>query len=785
MGARVMGRGRRWSALFVAALAVLAVVLVGATFAAPAGADSVCLPLVPDVSVYAGQQVTLSAGSPCPSLTGPTTVQWESAPSDSSAFSPIVGADSETLTFTAAGAESGELLEPVFTSASGSAVGQEYGVDVLALPTVASQTVTAGDTATLTMQGDLGIASAVQWQESTDGGVTWSDDTTDAGATTDTLTVADTSFSEDGEQFRVQITDSYGSVDTAPATLTVTSIGGSVPVITSQPTSQTVMCIDTPATFTVAGTGIPTPTVQWQVLTAGSVTWTDDTTDAGNTTDTLTVSDPMVALSGNQYRAVLTNAQGSVTSNGAVLTVDAGPPITTEPLSTSVAAGGSASFTAAAPCYALGTVQWQVSTDGGATWANDTTDAGAATDTLTVSPVTSSENGDQYRALFSYSTSTVTTSAATLTVGAPPVITEQPGSANPCLGLTVTLTAAASGTPSPTVQWQVSTDGGSTWTDDTTDTGATTDSLTLVGSQNTDSREYRAVFTNVFGSTASSAAEIFVDYPPPVSALPSNPQVLAGQSVTLSVAYGGSCYTALPVQWQVSPSGSTAFTDIAGATSTTLTIPDTTVSESGNRYQPQVGSATTGVLVYPATLTVLAVPAPASQTVAPGATATFSAAPGGAALPGGWSIQWQVSTDGGATWSNDSADGGATTETLSVAGVTAAQSGDQFRAAITDPAGTVDTPPATLTVKASNAPVVSGVSPNSGGPFSIVLISGTNLSHATAVSFGSGHRAFFLALSSRLVIALAPPHAAGAVAVTVTTRVGTSATSSADQFTYR
>ncbi len=46
--------------------------------------------------------------------------------------------------------------------------------------------------------------------------------------------------------------------------------------------------------------------------------------------------------------------------------------------------------------------------------------------------------------------------------------------------------------------------------------------------------------------------------------------------------------------------------------------------------------------------------------------------------------------------------------------------------------------------------------------------------------------ALFLALSSRLVLAPAPPGPTGAVDVTVATKAdGTSATSSADRFTYR
>jgi hypothetical protein len=89
-------------------------------------------------------------------------------------------------------------------------------------------------------------------------------------------------------------------------------------------------------------------------------------------------------------------------------------------------------------------------------------------------------------------------------------------------------------------------------------------------------------------------------------------------------------------------------------------------------------------------------------------------------------------------------------------------------------------------VTASNAPVVTHVSPNRGGLFSLVLITGHNLTGATSVSFGNGHPAFFLTLSSSFIVALAPPQPRGTtVDVTVTTKNGTSATSAADRFTYR
>jgi methionine-rich copper-binding protein CopC len=91
-------------------------------------------------------------------------------------------------------------------------------------------------------------------------------------------------------------------------------------------------------------------------------------------------------------------------------------------------------------------------------------------------------------------------------------------------------------------------------------------------------------------------------------------------------------------------------------------------------------------------------------------------------------------------------------------------------------AGAVSTPPA-----------VTGVSPNGGGlpGGTTVTLTGTNFIGATAVFFGGIAANSFTVNSSTQITAVAPASAvAGAVDVTVTTPGGTSATSSADRFTY-
>lgn len=95
------------------------------------------------------------------------------------------------------------------------------------------------------------------------------------------------------------------------------------PAISAQPGDQYVVA-GSVATFTAAATGTPAPALQWQRKPAGSGVFsnlTADATFADVTSPTLTVSNPGLALSGDQFRCVATNSEGPATSNSATLTV--------------------------------------------------------------------------------------------------------------------------------------------------------------------------------------------------------------------------------------------------------------------------------------------------------------------------------------------------------------------------------------------------------------------------------------------------------------------------------
>jgi hypothetical protein len=98
--------------------------------------------------------------------------------------------------------------------------------------------------------------------------------------------------------------------------------------------------------------------------------------------------------------------------------------------------------------------------------------------------------------------------APPVTTAVIPAVTQQPSNQTAKKkGVTVTFKAAASGTPAPGVQWQVSTDKGKTFTPVP---GATQTTLTLKASAADAGTLYEAVFTNQAGKATSAAAVLTV-----------------------------------------------------------------------------------------------------------------------------------------------------------------------------------------------------------------------------------------------------------------------------------
>ena len=256
----------------------------------------------------------------------------------------------------------------------------------------ASQTVTAGQTATFTVVATGTAPLSYQWRKS---------GTAISGATAPTYTTPATTSADSGSQFTVVVTNTAGSVTSNAATLTVNA-SATAPSITTQPASQTVTVGQT-ATFTVVATGTAPLSYQWQK---------NGTAITGAISATYTTPATTSADNGAQFVVVVSNSAGNATSNAAMLTVNASataPSITTQPASQTVTVGQTATFTVVATGTAPLSYQWQ---------KNGTAIIGATSATYTTPATTSADNGAQFVVVVSNVAGNVTSNAATLTVNA-------------------------------------------------------------------------------------------------------------------------------------------------------------------------------------------------------------------------------------------------------------------------------------------------------------------------------------------------------------------------------
>jgi hypothetical protein len=586
--------------------------------------------------------------------------------------------------------------------------------------TTANFTAAAVGYPTPTVQWQVSINDGINFTNLTDGGDY-------SGSATDTLNISGITTSMNGYEYRALFSNTPvgaslpETATTSVATLTVDY----APSITGNPVNQTINTGGT-TTFSSAASGNPTPTVQWQVSSDGGNTFTNISNGgvySGATTDTLTITNAGSEMNGYEYQAIFTNTlsgasnSSTAASNPATLFVDYAPSVITNPNNQPLNSGGQATFTVAASGWPIPGIQWQVSTDGGTIFTNISNGSiysGVTTTTLIITDVTASMNGYLYQAVFSNlllgeeNDTIAISTAATLIVDSAPSITSNPTTVEIVNGNTTTFTVAASANPAPSVQWQVSIDGGITYNDISNGgfyNGVTTDTLTITGATaEMNGFLYQAVFSNtLFGDSSPSitltdSATLIVDSAASVSTNPTNQTVVAGD--TISFEAGAAGYPAPSVQWQVSTDGGNTFTDVSnggvysGATSTTLNITDATAAMNGYLYQaifsntlvdassPSTATTTDVTLIvdYAPTVTT----DPTNTEIDVGSNASFVVDGSGFPSP---SVQWQVSIDGGNTFTNISNGGvysGATTDTLTITGATLTMDDYLYRAILSN-----------------------------------------------------------------------------------------------------
>ena len=189
----------------------------------------------------------------------------------------------------------------------------------------------------------------------------------------------------------------------------------------------------------------------------------------------------------------------------------------------------------------------------------------------------------------------------------PPTITTQPNaSTSVCVGSTATFTTASS-TSGVNYQWQVSTDGGTTWTNISGATSASYSATNVALSSN--NYKYRAVITTQCGLANSNVSTLTVNVATAITNQPSGVTVCSGSNATFSSTATGNGVT---YQWQVSTDAGVTWNNVTGATNASYTINGTTTALNNNQYRV-VASVSTGACPgslnsNAATLTVNATP---------------------------------------------------------------------------------------------------------------------------------------------------------------------------------
>ena len=456
-----------------------------------------------------------------------------------------------------------------------------------------------------------------------------------------------------------------------------------LPAIVEQPRSVLIRSAET-ANFSVTVSGLPAPTLQWQMRPANSTgEWTNVDVGSGATTANYTTAPRALSNNGEQYRVVATNALSSATSLPVTLSVsdlDVAPSITTQPAALSVANGGDAVFAIVAHGTEALSYQWLV---------NGSNIAGANSPVLRLTAVTAANAGN-YSVIVSNNAGTATSNDAPLnvTAGTPaavaPNIVTQPSGATVNLGNTATFAVGVDGSGPFSFQWR---------RDGVNIAGATSAVLTFNSVALSNAGSYSVRVRNSAGEVTSDAVLLDVteaDTPvaPIITSQPATLIVPLGGSSTMAVGATGS--GPLSYQWYLDGN------PLPGSTLPVLNFA-TLGSVDFGTYTVTVTNSLGSVTSEPADLILLGAPVitqqPAAASVLEGENATFFVRASGSGLR----YQW---------FQNGSPIPGAIAATFNTPSLVAANSGAVYSVLVYNGAGHVFSQGAVLTVQILVAPSI-------------------------------------------------------------------------------
>jgi gliding motility-associated-like protein len=483
-----------------------------------------------------------------------------------------------------------------------------------------------------------------------------------SGATTGNLVIDPAGVADADTDYNVVIT---GSCPGTATSVNVSLIIETAPVITIQPTDQTV-CEGNPVSFTVTATSPSALSYQWRTGTTNLV---NGGNISGATTSTLTLNPANSVDAATNYNVVVTGScPSSATSVNVSLAVNTPPVITLQPTSQSACPGEAISFEVQATGNGL-TYQWM---QGATVLADGGNISGTTTSMLTIDPVAAGDAATDYHVVVTGICPAPETSVdVALTITNAPIITVQPVSLNVCDGGSVNFNVTAPGS-GLTYQWRR---GATNLVNGGNISGATTSTLTISPATMADAdTDYNVVVTGSCPTSATSVnVSLTIDSAPVITIQPADQTVCEGMPVTFTVAATG---TGLTYQWMLGNTSLVNGGSISGATSSSLTINPTTAADAATDYNVIVsGSCPSAVTSVDAELIINTAPVitlqPVDQTICEGNSATFTVSATGTAL----TYQWMV---GGSNLVNGGNISGATSSTLTINPATAADAAADY-----------------------------------------------------------------------------------------------------------
>ena len=492
----------------------------------------------------------------------------------------------------------------------------------------------------------------------------------------------------------ISVTDAKGCVSTAPsANLTgIAKITIHPDIIITQQPANSVSCEGTNTTFTTMATGVGL-NYKWQIeTTPGTFANVNDLAGvySGTATATLTIINPLSALHGKKYRAVVTDlCSRTATTIQATLSINEKPEVTVNPTSLIVCEGSNITFTVNAGVTTSPAYQWQEFD--GVSWTNILNGGnylGANSSVLNVFNVNSGMSLHQYKAIISGTCAPEAESlAATLTVNTAPQITFNPRDTTVCEFLPAVFNVQATGT-SLDYQWQVDMNDGGGYRNlaDTVAlySGTTSSTLNVMNpARRFNNYKYRAQVTGTCNPTkTSSFAVLTVHTAPEMVVQPVSQTICEYNSVGFSVNISGANINYI---WQENSGG--VFVDLQdtasyiGTKTSTMNIFNVPRAMSSNRYRViATGMCNPPVVSGEATLTVNTSPAitinPVDISICENGSTILNVTAEGSGL----TYQWQVSTGGAySNVTNDTTYNGVNTANLSINDAEAVYNGYKYR----------------------------------------------------------------------------------------------------------